>query len=110
MQQILSNIENQQFLYSHETDALLWIDKWMEQKRLELRLNSWEGYKIYLEKHIRPYFESKKLTLSKLSPQHLQDYFKPKIKGRSFYQYNQKTQRHNPWGSGGCFQKGNSFI
>ena len=80
MQKILSKLEDQKVLYTHETNFVLWIDNWMDQKRLELRLNTWEGYKIYLEKHIRPYFEPRKLTLSKLTPQHIQDYYTLKLK------------------------------
>ncbi|MDE7242534.1 MAG: site-specific integrase [Oscillospiraceae bacterium] len=41
--------------------------------------NTWESYQVYLEKHIRPYFAPKKLTLSKLNPQHLQDYYNQKL-------------------------------
>ncbi|MDE7262822.1 MAG: site-specific integrase, partial [Oscillospiraceae bacterium] len=43
-------------------------------------LNTWESYQFYLEKHIRPYFSPKKLTLRKLTPQHLQEYYNAKLR------------------------------
>lgn len=79
MQRILADLEAQNAVYSTETPFLAWIDKWMEQKRQEIRLNTWESYQFYFEKHIRPYFAPKKLTLSKLNPQHLQDYYNLKL-------------------------------
>lgn len=75
MQRILADLDTQNAICSTETPFLAWIDKWMEQKKQEVRLNTWESYQFYLEKHIRPYFASKKLTLRKLTPQHLQDYY-----------------------------------
>jgi len=79
MQRILAELEAQNAIYSTETPFLSWIDKWMEQKKQEVRLNTWESYQFYLEKHIRPYFTPKKLTLRKLTPQHLQDYYNIKL-------------------------------
>ena len=80
MQRILADLEAQNAVYSMEMPFLDWIDKWMEQKRQEVRLNTWESYQFYLEKHIRPYFAPKKLTLRKLTPQHLQDYYNAKLR------------------------------
>lgn len=79
MQRILAELESQNAVYSTETQFLVWIDKWMEQKRQEVRLNTWESYQLYLEKHIRPYFAPKNLPLHKLTPQHLQDYYNRKL-------------------------------
>ena len=80
MQRILADLDAQNTIYSTETPFLTWIDKWMEQKQQEVRLNTWESYQFYLEKHIRPYFLPKKLTLRKLTPQHLQDYYNAKLR------------------------------
>ena len=80
MQRILADLDAQNAIYSTETSFLVWIDKWMEQKQQEIRLNTWESYRFYLEKHIRPYFSTKKLTLRKLTPQHLQDYYNSKLR------------------------------
>ena len=57
-----------------------WLKRWMEQKENDVRENTYECYLLYLNKHILPYFEPKKLTLSKLSAQHLQGYFNAKLK------------------------------
>lgn len=53
---------------------------WMEQKRQEVRVNTLESYQFYLEKHIRPYLQKLYLSLSKVTPTHLQGYFNLKIK------------------------------
>ncbi len=48
---------------------------WLESKRDKIELSTWEGYKVYTEKHIMPYFRSKGLTLTELSPRHFVDYY-----------------------------------
>lgn len=59
MQKILAGLEEQNAVYSAEIPFLTWVDKWMEQKWQEIRLNTWESYQFYLEKHIWPYFGPK---------------------------------------------------
>lgn len=80
LQQTLVELEQNQAVYAKEIPFIVWLEKWMEQKRLEVRLNTMEGYEIYLHKHILPYFEPLKLNLSKVSPQHIQDYYTKKLK------------------------------
>lgn len=53
---------------------------WLDQKQASIVKGTHEGYLLYLNKHIIPYFEPKKLTLSKVNAQHLQGYFNAKIK------------------------------
>ncbi|WP_101909235.1 N-terminal phage integrase SAM-like domain-containing protein [Marasmitruncus massiliensis] len=48
---------------------------WLESKRDKIELSTWEGYKVYTEKHTMPYFRSKGLTLTELSPRHFVDYY-----------------------------------
>lgn len=80
LRRILVELEQSNATYSRETSFLAWVDKWMEQKKFEVRLNTWEGYKLYLEKHIRPYFTLLNLSLSKINAQHIQDYFNLKAR------------------------------
>ena len=57
-----------------------WIDTWLEQKKNEVRQNTYEGYKLYFDVHIKPYFEKLDVSLKDLSPQHIQDYYNLKSK------------------------------
>lgn len=57
-----------------------WIDLWMEQKRSEVDVITYEGYKSYVKNHIKPYFEAKKLALQKITPQDIQNYYNDKIR------------------------------
>ena len=36
-----------------------WLNKWMKQKKNEVRANTYECYLLFLEKHILPHFEPK---------------------------------------------------
>lgn len=55
-----------------------YIKKWLEQKRNTIEMSTWEGYKIYAERHIIPYFEPMKISLRDLKPKHIRDYYEYK--------------------------------
>lgn len=78
MVEIISRLELQKVTYSQEMLFVVWIEKWLEQKKYEVRSNTLEGYQLYFKKHIRPYFIPLKLTLQQITPQHLQDYYNSK--------------------------------
>ena len=51
----------------------------MEIKRSVVRQNTLECYRYYLDKHIKPYFDAKKLTLKAVTAQSIQDYYSLKL-------------------------------
>lgn len=57
-----------------------WLLQWLEQKKPNLVKGTYECYRLFLNKHILPYFKPKNLTLGALSAQHLQGYYNAKIK------------------------------
>ena len=92
LREILVELEEQKIIYSPDILFLDWLDKWMEQKKHDVRLNTFESYEGYLNGHIKPHFKALKLMLRKISPQHIQDYFNCKRKaGLSAY----SIQKHN---------------
>lgn len=52
-----------------------YIKRWLDNKKPFIEQSTWEGYQIYAEKHIIPYFEPLKLTLREVKPQHIKDYY-----------------------------------
>lgn len=52
-----------------------YIKKWLEDKKSMIELSTWEGYKIYAERHIIPYFDPMKLSLRDVKPKHIKDYY-----------------------------------
>ena len=63
-----------------EADMLFttYIKQWLNRKKDCVELSTWEGYQIYAERHIIPYFEPKRLTLRNIKPKDIQDYFQYK--------------------------------
>jgi len=70
--------ENKQF----ECDSLFsdGIRIYLENKKNSVRITSWEAYESNAIKHILPYFDPLKLSLSEIRPQHIRDYFNFKRK------------------------------
>lgn len=61
-----------------DTLFVTYIRQWLQAKKPLIELSTWEGYQIYAERHIIPYFEPMKLTLRDLKPQHIKEYYEHK--------------------------------
>lgn len=63
-----------------EGDTLFteYIERWLYRKKGCVELSTWEGYQIYAERHIIPYFEKLRLSLRDLKPRHIQEYYRYK--------------------------------
>ena len=81
MRRMLAEMDAKKIIYSDKTLFMDWIRKWLELKKDTVRANTYEGYEIYVDRHIEPYFKPLKLSLDKVTPQHLQDYYRLKMKG-----------------------------
>lgn len=80
LRRILNELKEQKIIYSENTQFIDWIWKWLEQKRNEVRLNTYESYEMYVNNHIEPFFKPLGLVLDSITPQHLQDYYNAKLK------------------------------
>lgn len=80
LQEVLADAEKSKAIVTSNIQFVDWLLRWLDQKSSSISAGTLEGYKLYLDKHIIPYFEPKKLTLSKLNAQHLQGYYNKKIK------------------------------
>lgn len=76
--QLEQEIARRNFL-SGEILFVDWLDKWMEAKRNAVELNTYEGYCYYMDKHIKPFFGEKNLTLREVTAQHIEDYYAQKV-------------------------------
>lgn len=60
------------------TDALA---DWLVRVENKVEKSTYEGYTIYVNKHIIPYFKKLKLYLHEVLPKHIRDYYEYKFKG-----------------------------
>lgn len=56
------------------------IAQWLEANRPNIAVTTYDQYVNILNRHIRPYFDSKKITVSKLTAGDLEDYYSFKVK------------------------------
>lgn len=54
---------------------VVYMKQWLEKKKPLIQLSTWEGYEIYVTRHIIPYFEPLKLSLRDIRPHHIKDYY-----------------------------------
>jgi len=53
---------------------------WIEANRPHIATTTYDQYMVILNYHIKPYFEPKRITLDKLTPGDLEDYYAAKIR------------------------------
>lgn len=66
--------------YAAEGAFVQWIKDWLERKQSDVRTSTWEGYKIYVDTHVVPYFEALNLKIADVTPRVLQKYVDTKHK------------------------------
>ncbi len=65
-----------------KNESVLFVDyikKWLSRKKADVRLSTWEGYEIYVTRHIIPYFEPLGLNIDQVTPKHIQDYYESRL-------------------------------
>ena len=73
--EILQELEEQGSVYKKDVLFVEWLNTWVEEKREHIRINTYEGYVSYLEKHILPFFSICNKNLRDISTQDLQNYY-----------------------------------
>lgn len=76
--EILKEFEEQ---YQTPTDSVLFVDYiryWLIKKKPLIELSTWEGYQIYAESHIIPYFQQYNLLICDVKPHHINEYYRVK--------------------------------
>ena len=80
LREILRQIDTNTYVDAGKMTFGQFMQKWLENYcKINLTLNTYDGYKLYLEKHIIPALGD--IQLSKLCPLHLQTYYAKALKG-----------------------------
>ncbi len=78
LEDIKRKFEEQYSMPAGDMLFVIYIKQWLEKKKPLIQLSTWEGYEIYITRHIIPYFEPLKLSLRDVRPQHIKDYYEYK--------------------------------
>ena len=63
-----------------DTPFVVYLKKWLQEKKEFIQESTWEGYKICTESHIIPYFEELDLSVREIQPLHIKKYYDDKYK------------------------------
>lgn len=64
--------------YGGDRDFIMAIEEWLAEKKRTIRPASYESYQCNYYKHIKPYFEPKKLRIEEVTPRIIQRYVRDK--------------------------------
>lgn len=82
MTEILSAYENNPNIFD-KINFVEYMDKWLKTIKNQVDIVTYEGYRSYLEKHIKPYFKSLKLNLQDIKMSDIEKYYQYKsVSGR----------------------------
>ena len=79
LREILHQYETKNVVFTRNVDFADYLSRWLESIKNTIEQTTWEGYHQYVTKHIVPYFQKHKVTLEKISKQHLQQYYNSKF-------------------------------
>lgn len=80
MRETLEDLSKNETLDPYNVLFIDWIDSWLEQKKNEVRQDTYEGYELYARIHIKPYFKDLGVSLKNITPQQIQSYYNQKSK------------------------------
>ncbi len=64
--------------YGGDRDFITALEEWLAEKKRTIRPDSYESYQCNYDKHIKPYFEPKKLRIEDVTPRIIQRYVRDK--------------------------------
>ncbi len=81
--EILAELEETKDLVSSDMLFVDWLEEWMRIKESavrqnKLRLNTFESYRLYIDKHIGPFFRQKGTTVKGMTAKDIQAYYDAK--------------------------------
>lgn len=83
LDEIKRKYEEQYSTPAGDMPFVIYLKQWLEKKKPLIQMSTWEGYEIYVTRHIIPYFEPLNISLRELKPRHIKDYYEFKYtKGR----------------------------
>lgn len=75
LREIISEYEKAQLIYDPDVFVSEFLDEWLEEVKPFIDTVTWDGYKVILDSHVRPYFENHRIKLSDVCLDDIQAYF-----------------------------------
>lgn len=75
MRDILSELEQQKTDINNDILFLDYLKLWLGEEKIEVELNTWETYEMYIISVIEPHFKKLKIKLRDVSPQDIKSFF-----------------------------------
>lgn len=60
---------------SHDILFADWLLQWLDKKALQVKINTFNAYSTQINHHIEPYFRSRQLHISEITPELLEKYY-----------------------------------
>lgn len=55
------------------------MGEWLKVIKLNVKITTYNGYKLHYDKHIKPYFDKLDVAVTDLTPMQLQNYYNTKL-------------------------------
>lgn len=75
MRSIISEYESAQLIYEPNILISDYLDQWLTETKPFIDTVTWDGYKVIVDSHVRPYFEEHKIKLVDANLDNIQQYF-----------------------------------
>ncbi len=79
LEELLIEYQGLELVEPHDALLSVHIAAWIESNRVNVAVTTYNQYVNMLKNHIAPYFDRRRITLGKLTPGDLEDYYNAKI-------------------------------
>jgi len=77
--EILAEYSTKGIDLNRDIEFLDFMEQWLETMKISVASSTHHYYVVLFKKHIRPFFEGRRLKLSELTPMHIQQYVNAKV-------------------------------
>lgn len=79
LDELLDKLDSQNINYNKDVLFSDFMESWLETIRNSIELNTYESYEDVIKRYIKPYFNSRQITLKDLEPIHIQNLYNEKV-------------------------------
>lgn len=79
LKDLISEYEDKKISVINKQTFSDFMGEWLEVIKLNVKITTYNGYKLHYDKHIKPYFDKLGVAVTDLTPMQLQNYYNTKL-------------------------------
>lgn len=79
LKKLIAEYETKKIDITNKQSFSDFMGEWLKVIKASVKITTYNGYKLIYDKHIKPYFDKLEVTITDLTPMHIQNYYNSKV-------------------------------